>query len=204
MLYEFASSPVWTGACFCCLQHNYTETHSPTLRTTQTKFAASCYSSCLIGKCVNKDAAILIRMNLSSLPTRRSLPRDFISVQSCVFLGETVRNQTGRTFSCRQNCQFRDRPFLHWHSFNKLRNWRNCQFITNSMEQAVSWKVNTRPDYRRVHKILRLALSSIRWIQSTPCLLKQKKKNSMVWVRERTITTERPPLVSEVIANLCG
>jgi hypothetical protein len=31
-----------------------------------------------------------------------------------------------------------------------------------------------------------------------------KKKNSMVWVRERTIPTEWPPLVGEVIANLCG
>jgi hypothetical protein len=30
------------------------------------------------------------------------------------------------------------------------------------------------------------------------------KTNSMVWVRERTITTERPPLVSEVIANFGG
>jgi hypothetical protein len=30
------------------------------------------------------------------------------------------------------------------------------------------------------------------------------KKNSMVWVREQTIPTERPPLVGEVIANLCG
>jgi hypothetical protein len=28
--------------------------------------------------------------------------------------------------------------------------------------------------------------------------------NSMVWVRERTIPTERPPLVGEVIANFCG
>jgi hypothetical protein len=28
-----------------------------------------------------------------------------------------------------------------------------------------------------------------------------KKLNSMVWVRERTIPTERPPLVDEVIAN---
>jgi hypothetical protein len=28
--------------------------------------------------------------------------------------------------------------------------------------------------------------------------------NSMVWVRERTIQTERPPVVGEVIANLCG
>jgi hypothetical protein len=28
--------------------------------------------------------------------------------------------------------------------------------------------------------------------------------SSMVWVRERTIPTERPPLVGEVIANFCG
>jgi hypothetical protein len=35
------------------------------------------------------------------------------------------------------------------------------------------------------------------------CRLKLKL-NSMVWVRERTIPTERPPLVGEVIANLCG
>jgi hypothetical protein len=33
---------------------------------------------------------------------------------------------------------------------------------------------------------------------------KQKQKNSMVLVRERTIPTERPPLVGEVIANFCG
>jgi hypothetical protein len=29
-------------------------------------------------------------------------------------------------------------------------------------------------------------------------------ENSMVWVRERTIPTERPPLVGKVIANFCG
>jgi hypothetical protein len=34
--------------------------------------------------------------------------------------------------------------------------------------------------------------------------LKLKKLNSMVWVRERTIPTERLPLVGEVIANVCG
>jgi hypothetical protein len=33
----------------------------------------------------------------------------------------------------------------------------------------------------------------------------QTETNSMVWVRERTIPTERPPLVGEVIANFfCG
>jgi hypothetical protein len=31
-----------------------------------------------------------------------------------------------------------------------------------------------------------------------------KKLNSMIRVRERTIPTERPPLVGEVIANFCG
>jgi hypothetical protein len=30
------------------------------------------------------------------------------------------------------------------------------------------------------------------------------KLNSMVWVRERTMQTERPPIVGEVIANFCG
>jgi hypothetical protein len=31
-----------------------------------------------------------------------------------------------------------------------------------------------------------------------------KKLNSMVWVCERTLPPERPPLVGEVIANFCG
>jgi hypothetical protein len=31
-----------------------------------------------------------------------------------------------------------------------------------------------------------------------------QKLNSMILVRERTIPTERPPLVGEVIANFCG
>jgi hypothetical protein len=39
---------------------------------------------------------------------------------------------------------------------------------------------------------------------SAPLFNHIKKLNSMVWVRERTIPTERPPLVDEVIANFCG
>jgi hypothetical protein len=31
-----------------------------------------------------------------------------------------------------------------------------------------------------------------------------KQKNSVAWVRERTIPAERTPLVGEVIANFCG
>jgi hypothetical protein len=33
---------------------------------------------------------------------------------------------------------------------------------------------------------------------------KIKQTNSILWVRERTIPTERPPLLGEVIANFCG
>jgi hypothetical protein len=36
------------------------------------------------------------------------------------------------------------------------------------------------------------------------CIRYNKQTNYMVWVRERTIPTERPPLVGEVIANFCG
>jgi hypothetical protein len=34
-------------------------------------------------------------------------------------------------------------------------------------------------------------------------LSSEAKKNSVVWVRERTIPTERPPLAGEVRANFC-
>jgi hypothetical protein len=34
--------------------------------------------------------------------------------------------------------------------------------------------------------------------------VKHKKKTSVALVRERTIPTERPPLVGEVSANFCG
>jgi hypothetical protein len=40
-------------------------------------------------------------------------------------------------------------------------------------------------------------------ISSESISLHLLKINSMVWVRERTIPTERPPLVGEVIANVC-
>jgi hypothetical protein len=33
---------------------------------------------------------------------------------------------------------------------------------------------------------------------------KTKKLNSVAWFRERTIPTERPTLIGEVGANLCG
>jgi hypothetical protein len=41
------------------------------------------------------------------------------------------------------------------------------------------------------------------YVRCGPGVYPKKKLNSMVWVRERTIPTERPPLVGEVIANFC-
>jgi hypothetical protein len=40
--------------------------------------------------------------------------------------------------------------------------------------------------------------------RTTGNIIKLKKLNSMVWVRERTIPIEQPPFVGEVIANFCG
>jgi hypothetical protein len=37
-----------------------------------------------------------------------------------------------------------------------------------------------------------------------PCYVNKKKLNSVAVVRKRTIPTERPPLVGEVSAKLCG
>jgi hypothetical protein len=48
------------------------------------------------------------------------------------------------------------------------------------------------------------ALSLLTWMPPHHHNNKTNKRNSMVWVCERTIPTERPPLVGEVIANFCG
>jgi hypothetical protein len=61
----------------------------------------------------------------------------------------------------------------------------------------------TRPSHPR------LDYSNYTWrrVQITKLLVtikNLKKLNSMVWVRERTVPTERPSLVGEVIANFYG
>jgi hypothetical protein len=45
-----------------------------------------------------------------------------------------------------------------------------------------------------------LCLSAV-YVSAMP---NQSNPISMVWVRERTIPIERPPLVGEVIASFCG
>jgi hypothetical protein len=51
---------------------------------------------------------------------------------------------------------------------------------------------------------LKSLITARSYFQMLCLFLKTNKQNSMVWVRERTMPTERPPLVGEVIANFCG
>jgi hypothetical protein len=80
------------------------------------------------------------------------------------------------------NCDVQEqtRMFLRLHAQRQtLRSWR-C--VVPTVQEFPAWR-----------------LSPLRWQRS-----KKKKLNSMVWVRERTIPTERQQLVGEVIANFCG
>jgi hypothetical protein len=52
--------------------------------------------------------------------------------------------------------------------------------------------------YKNVKRLLYVILSDLYQVSN------KKKTNSMVWVHERTIPTERPLLLGEVIANFCG
>jgi hypothetical protein len=56
------------------------------------------------------------------------------------------------------------------------------------MKKTVLFSADRRSDERHKHT----ELASL------------KTKNSVAWVRERTIQTERPPLVGEVSANFYG
>jgi hypothetical protein len=57
--------------------------------------------------------------------------------------------------------------------------------------------IETTFSYQHPHIFTSLKISSLRLIQ-------RSKLNFVAWVRERTIPTERPPLVGEVSYNFCG
>jgi hypothetical protein len=54
-------------------------------------------------------------------------------------------------------------------------------------------KIENRSDFWRSWRLINMIYRFV-----------MTKKNFMVWVRERPIATERPPLVGEVTANFCG
>jgi hypothetical protein len=66
---------------------------------------------------------------------------------------------------------------------------------------AVSLGVRSRSKFQACWLLCQLNTCKL---ETGYCFGYIKKKNSMVWVRERTIPIERPPLVGEVIANFCG
>jgi hypothetical protein len=75
----------------------------------------------------------------------------------------------------------------------------HCLHIRNFSKDA-----NTQGQNQHLSEPLHLQPVRIHLIGTVSCPKLNLKLNSMVWVHERTIPTERPPLVGEVIANFCG
>jgi hypothetical protein len=67
-----------------------------------------------------------------------------------------------------------------------------------------NWTGYRCPEDKAVHIKYPLRLRQCYISKTRSPLVACTKLNSMVWVRERTIPTERPLLVGKVIANLCG
>jgi hypothetical protein len=83
-----------------------------------------------------------------------------------------------------------------------------------SVEQSVEWELaggtevigDNQPQRHFVHH-----KSHVTWPgtldnnrSTSPIRTVTKKQNSVAWVRNRTIPTERPPLVGEISANFSG
>jgi hypothetical protein len=90
------------------------------------------------------------------------------------------------------------------------KNWRKYYFVKKIENSGPNLRLITGdPDTKNFRGIkskknyisppLQLLFSGF----PSPSRSHVKKKNSMVWVRERTIPTEQPPLVDEVIDNFC-
>jgi hypothetical protein len=86
---------------------------------------------------------------------------------------------------------------------------RGCQ-VRHTQACVASHKCSTGESsfsecsFSSVHEIIVQYTAWKDRIRSHKVKLKKKKLNSMVWVRERTIPTERPPLVGEISASRCG
>jgi hypothetical protein len=58
-----------------------------------------------------------------------------------------------------------------------------------------------RAYFVRIYNIL---CDSVKCSTLYKAMITNKQTNSVAWVRERTIPTERPPLIGEVSADICG
>jgi hypothetical protein len=70
------------------------------------------------------------------------------------------------------------------------------QVCKEILERRIVNELKIEPIFLTVKKILINIIIIVLYLRVTPT-----KLNSMVGVRERTIPTERPPLIGEVIAN---
>jgi hypothetical protein len=130
----------------------------------------------------------------------------FVLVGFEVFTAATMKNAVFLNVAPCGSCKIRRFRGMYRHHLQGRRNIRERVEVLDVCSEdrphgATSHKFvltdwhETRPDFGT--RGLSRKMSSVKGPRN-------KKKNSMVSVRERTIPTERPPLVGEVIANFCG
>jgi hypothetical protein len=107
------------------------------------------------------------------------------------FLHTSATQQT--TLRTQANVQTHGESLKHWHAVTIVCHTETCvkrgEHKHKSMQQQLG---NSLKD-----------LANVNGGAVVP-VLNSPQTNSVAWVRERTIPTERPPLVSEVSGNFCG
>jgi hypothetical protein len=81
--------------------------------------------------------------------------------------------------------------------------WAQLIFVVSELYQArynIHWTTSVKVHFAT----WKCSICSLQVASGCINIFCKKQTNSMVWVRERTIPTERPPLVGEVSANFCG
>ena len=116
----------------------------------------------------------------------------------------TMWTDTGKWEDTRY-CKF-ERNLMPRRWLNQCKNWL---FILLKLRRKVQISITAcyllEKIYLKRHVARNILLSRLLVCRSRPLhSYLEKKKNSVALVRERTISTERPPPVGEVSANFCG
>jgi hypothetical protein len=80
---------------------------------------------------------------------------------------------------------------------------RTRHYTQRCKQIKICWDI--KKHFRNLCTTVILAASSLKFIEFELVLRKRSDVlNSVAWVQERSIPTERPPLIGEINANFCG